>query len=1545
MAAQVEMKSGQGETAGVSSGHLRRTAEPPSGTQGHVTLGLQAGKPATCTKPLLTPKPFSLEKTLFIRPILPPKPQVPTAPAGASQTSDQKSSELSLADSPGVLGGDQTRSTKSNTPTAPKPALLRNPEINPPTVVIHDLSSTLQSNLLWNSKSDLLSKPKLDPTESSISVPLNAPKANLSTIPKPDDPSTPKPTPPHTPKLDLSSVLKPVPVSTPNLSKSEVFASPEPLANQATSIDSPEKPRKLSVLERIKMLSQFRNSQESSASGMTQNEQQPRERGAGNQKMGVPISRAKSMGSLDLARWEASKDVTEEEQTREEKSSVSPPLRRNTSVVFQPATPQSAGSPLKVAALRKTGATGQLSQLASRFESLNTPDKCQPDKGNIPERKGKEARCVEEATESQPSENTEDSLRQMMPEGRTHQESKKQGTDQEEAASSIKKRISLLFDPSFAQGGGVSTPLEVEPHSSAQPIQEVDISVGVKQRIKQLIAESPSQSPTLRKVKPRPLSQDLTKCFSPGMSMDTSPSVGLERVQMRGVDKKGREAHEKVEDPMVDSSIKGLDQSGASLTTLDQSANGGTELEVQEPQSNKENAPVETPENAVPIIPSLQLGHLDRSAVSEGILGAQLEEKASKREEEMQKQLEQERKWEEEKQLELEKKREEERQKQLELEKKREEERQKQLELEKKREEERQKQLVLEKKQEEERQKQLEQEKKLEEERQKQLELEKKREEERQKQLEQEKKLEEERQKQLELEKKREEERQKQLELERKQEEERQKQLELEKKWEEERQKQLELEKKREEERQKQLELEKKREDERQKQLELEKKREDERQKQLELEKKREEERQKQLELEKKLEEERQKQLEQERKLEEERQKQLELEKKQEEERQKQLELERKQEEERQKQLELERKREEERQKQLELERKREEERQKQLEKKREEERQKQLELERKREEERQKQLELEKKREEERQKQLELEKKREEERQKQLELEKKREDERQKQLELERKRNEERQKQLELERKREEERQKQLELEKKREEERQKQLELEKKREEERQKQLELEKKREEERQKQLELERKREEERQKQLELERKREDERQKQLELDRKNQEREVEEAPQQICTAGEVLPTSRASSSTLKEQSVREGDENATTEEIIFDDFSVKPMRWRYMRKSSLLYGNTTHTSQTQADSYDEGGEKENYVENLKDQEQQGEIREDNESLQKKIKTGIDQEHDGQGGVKQEDTKSQGGAEILDPIKQPSNRSSHLSPGEKLEAEEDRCSAPRKTATQPLPKPATCIARALAGSGPREDDGMQDKLLSKEDDHYGSLDTAQHPGEDSPTPTTTPTDAFLEPGTPSELPSPSAVSPSAVSSMSWEATDPLPFPETPTSLLDSSALRSRVQLGKRRSQRAPPSRAARQKAAQDAKDPQFQDSAGTRSEMTAQEDVEDEEEEEEEEEKVKMKTEPCSTPLQPQRVAVFPGLDPSALKAQLKKRAGDSENQAEQLPPQRSAKSPFLPQATRVLPPVTDKENREHSSPQWLQELKSKKRFSQHESDT
>uniref|UniRef100_A0A671U6R1 Trichohyalin-like n=1 Tax=Sparus aurata TaxID=8175 RepID=A0A671U6R1_SPAAU len=89
--------------------------------------------------------------------------------------------------------------------------------------------------------------------------------------------------------------------------------------------------------------------------------------------------------------------------------------------------------------------------------------------------------------------------------------------------------------------------------------------------------------------------------------------------------------------------------------------------------------------------------------------------------------------------------------------------------------------------------------------------------------------------------------------------------------------------------------------------------------------------------------------------------------------------------------------------------------------------------------------------------------------------------------------------------------------------------------------------------------------------------------------------------------------------------------------------------------------------------------------------------------------------------------------------------------------------------------------------------------------------------------------------------------------------------------------------------------------------------------------------------------------QPQRVALFPGMDPSALKAQLKKR-GESDNQtdgASSSPSQlsRSPKSPFLPRAARVLPPPGGKENGEEDSPQWLKELKSKKRLSQYDNDS
>ncbi|XP_062386453.1 uncharacterized protein KIAA1671 homolog [Sardina pilchardus] len=165
-----------------------------------------------------------------------------------------------------------------------------------------------------------------------------------------------------------------------------------------------------------------------------------------------------------------------------------------------------------------------------------------------------------------------------------------------------------------------------------------------------------------------------------------------------------------------------------------------------------------------------------------------------------------------------------------------------------------------------------------------------------------------------------------------------------------------------------------------------------------------------------------------------------------------------------------------------------------------------------------------------------------------------------------------------------------------------------------------------------------------------------------------------------------------------------------------------------------------------------------------------------------------------------------------------------------------------------------------------------------------------------------------------------------------------------SLLDSSALRSRVQLSKKRNRRAPPSRAARHSALLSSlPEHQYKDTTDEKVGPCEQEDSDSEE-------KLRGAPSPSSSSSQPQRVALFPGMDPSALKAQLKKR-GDSDGPPEGAvapsPSQlsRSPKSPFLPRASRVLPPPTaGKENGEEASPQWLKELKSKKRLSQYEND-
>ncbi|XP_054629476.1 calponin homology domain-containing protein DDB_G0272472 [Dunckerocampus dactyliophorus] len=174
--------------------------------------------------------------------------------------------------------------------------------------------------------------------------------------------------------------------------------------------------------------------------------------------------------------------------------------------------------------------------------------------------------------------------------------------------------------------------------------------------------------------------------------------------------------------------------------------------------------------------------------------------------------------------------------------------------------------------------------------------------------------------------------------------------------------------------------------------------------------------------------------------------------------------------------------------------------------------------------------------------------------------------------------------------------------------------------------------------------------------------------------------------------------------------------------------------------------------------------------------------------------------------------------------------------------------------------------------------------------------------------------------------------------------PFSFPDAPTTLLDNSALRSRVQLGKKRAPRTRPSRAARQCTTDAGREGAtsdnwiYQDSTEKK--------VESKMDEVDSKEQARAAEAGAAVASQPQRIALFPGVDPLALKVQLKKRS-DSDSQTDAPSPSlpsRSPKSPFLPRAARVLPPAGGKENGEEESPKWLKELKSKKRLSHYENE-
>lgn len=181
-----------------------------------------------------------------------------------------------------------------------------------------------------------------------------------------------------------------------------------------------------------------------------------------------------------------------------------------------------------------------------------------------------------------------------------------------------------------------------------------------------------------------------------------------------------------------------------------------------------------------------------------------------------------------------------------------------------------------------------------------------------------------------------------------------------------------------------------------------------------------------------------------------------------------------------------------------------------------------------------------------------------------------------------------------------------------------------------------------------------------------------------------------------------------------------------------------------------------------------------------------------------------------------------------------------------------------------------------------------------------------------------------------------------------------FPESSTPLLDTSAQRSKVDLGRRRSRSRPTLRLA--KAPIEIRDWRTCDSIDGKGKR-----VDSDSEDEQPKSKIV-----CSPPPTSHRVPVFPGVNPAALIAQLKRRTGGGEtgggddieedkgreekqSQSEAAPsPSQLSRSPRSPAhlagAARVLPPLGGTDGSTVSSPAWLKELKSKKRLSQYEGE-
>ncbi|XP_072444107.1 uncharacterized protein [Chiloscyllium punctatum] len=168
---------------------------------------------------------------------------------------------------------------------------------------------------------------------------------------------------------------------------------------------------------------------------------------------------------------------------------------------------------------------------------------------------------------------------------------------------------------------------------------------------------------------------------------------------------------------------------------------------------------------------------------------------------------------------------------------------------------------------------------------------------------------------------------------------------------------------------------------------------------------------------------------------------------------------------------------------------------------------------------------------------------------------------------------------------------------------------------------------------------------------------------------------------------------------------------------------------------------------------------------------------------------------------------------------------------------------------------------------------------------------------------------------------------------------------PVTTLDSCAQKSRIQLGRKTLRRAPTKHKKSGFGDQPDGTDQFlhrtDDSwmykDSTESRPTVHEELIDEE----------VIRPQKLTISQCPRVAMFPGMDPSVLKASLRRNRAENDNEEDESSCEQRCRScsPPAQQGLRVMPSTNNKgEGSDEMPPPWLQELKSKKRLSQHQPD-